>query len=150
MAPRFMLVLGHELHGQLAPAWPGAGRADRPRGVDGQWVAWRLLGSNHRELARSAGTYATADEACAAVRRVCEHIDDAVVTSVATSGRWDWQLSVDGELLAVASRLYQRPRECAYNLGVTVAAIRVATTADVAPRILRAPGSDEALEMDNA
>lgn len=151
MAARFLLVLGHELRGQLAPAWPGAGRDDRPGVGDGPWVAWRLLGSNHRELARSARIYDTTDAACAAIALLRARLDDAAVTTVISRGRWDWQLAIDGEPFAVASRPYQRPRECAYNLDVTVAAIRAAAVIDVKPRVPHpAAPADESSEMDHA
>ena len=110
----------------MAPAWPGGGRANSLAAADGDWVAWRLVAGNHRELARSAAVYPTAGEASVASARLRGDVDAATATTVMTAGLWDWQLSVDGQVLAVAGRLYQRPRECRYSLMVTIRAIRAA------------------------
>ena len=134
MLPRFFLVLGHQVRGQMVPAWPGGGRGQRSVGFDGDWVAWRLVGSNHRELARSAAAFTDAAAARAAVAVVQARIDAAVAGTEAVCGRWGWQLSIEGVVVAVSSRLYQRTRECSDSLATALAAFTVAELRDVVPR----------------
>lgn len=134
MLPRFLLVLGHQTRGQMLPAWPGGGRQNRLSALDGDWVAWRVVGSNHRELARSALVFADATAAGQGIALVQSGVDRAVVGIETVRGRWAWQLSIDGAAVAVSSRLYQRARECSDSLATAVAAFRVAELRDVVPR----------------
>jgi hypothetical protein len=41
--------------------------------------------------------------------------------SEAATGRWTWQLRLDGEPVAIAGRAYLRLRECQYNLAQFIA-----------------------------
>ena len=82
------------------------------------WFAWRLVGANNREIARSARTflsfgacYAAAD----ALRTRKGHFVD-VVRHDDDRNQWAWHLRVDGIAEAASSRLYQRHRECLFNL----------------------------------
>ena len=142
-------MLGHQVRGRLAPSWPGGGRDDRPADNDGAWVAWRLVGSNHRELARSATVLPTTVAAGDAVALLRAGVARAAATTEAVRGLWTWQLSIDDVPVAVASRLYQRPRECAYNLAAALAAIPIADLADALPRQPRA-ASGESTVVDPA
>lgn len=126
MVPRFLLVLGHQLRGQMAPPWPGAGRDPSLAPADGGWVAWRLVGSNNRELARSAQVFSTTEAARAGARELRGEVECATVMTEATHGLWVWQLSLAEVPVAVASRLYQRPRECSYSVAAALAAIKIA------------------------
>jgi len=135
--PRFFLVLGHQKRGQMMPAWPGAGRVDRPAAVDGEWVAWRVVGSNHREIGRSAGVFESADAARADIASLRGSIEHAIASTDAVRGRWGWQLHIDGVPVVVSSRLYQRARDCADSLATAVAGIKVAELRDVVPRLRR-------------
>ena len=130
MLPRFFLVLGHQLRGQMLPSWPGGGRIERPAAGDGEWVAWRLVGSNHREIARSAGVFRDAAAAREAIITVRTGVERATAGTDAVRGLWAWQLSIDGAPVAVSSRPYQRYRDCADSLATAVAAIKVAQLRD--------------------
>ena len=137
MRPRFFLVLGHQVRGQLTPRWPGGGRADQARSVDGEWVAWRLVGSNHRELGRSAAVFDTADAAREGIAAVRSGIEDAVAITEALRRMWGWQLHVGGVPAVVSSRLYQRARDCADSLATAMDSIKVAELRDAVPRLRR-------------
>ena len=121
-----------------------------PATHDGGWVAWRLVGSNHRELARSAGVFPTAPAAQEGIRLLCNGVERALAVTEAARGLWAWQLSIDEAAVAVASRLYQRPRECAYNLAAALAAIRIADLADLRPMVSGARQREGTAEMHRA
>ncbi|MEU3980952.1 hypothetical protein AB0F77_12665 [Streptomyces sp. NPDC026672] len=103
------------------------GAGQRPRGDD-QAIGWRLVGSNHRELGRSAETFDGFAECRAAVLRLRRRIADVkVLLSAAESvGGWSWALEMDDRTVAVAGRRYQRQRDCQYNLGQFLNAVPVA------------------------
>ncbi|MET9729545.1 hypothetical protein ABZZ79_02435 [Streptomyces sp. NPDC006458] len=105
------------------------GAQRRPAGAaEGGCVGWRLVGSNHRELGRSAEMYAGFAECRAALLRLRERIGDArvLLTTTESAGGWSWRLEIDGRAAAVAGRPYQRQRDCQYNLGQFVNAVPVA------------------------
>lgn len=80
--------------------------------LDGRWT-WRLLGSNHRELARGWRTFATREEAVAdalAVGRVAR--TSQMEVSIAADTSWRWVLFADGEPRAASSVHYGRRLEC--------------------------------------
>jgi hypothetical protein len=96
-------------------------------------VSWRLLGGNNRELGRSAQVFGGL-EAChlsalAIQRRVGAATPE--LRSEAATGRWTWQLRLDGEPVAVAGRAYLRLRECQYNLAQFIAFAPAAGVAHV-------------------
>lgn len=81
-------------------------------GIAGVW-SWRLLGSNHRELARAVGTFATqalAVEDALAVGRSARTASIEASVDVDTS--WRWVLLVDGEPRAASTTPYARRLEC--------------------------------------
>jgi len=121
----------------MVPAWPGGGRVGRPAVVDGQWVAWRVVGSNHREIARSAGVFGDAAAAQEAIAVVRAGIERATASTEPVRGSWAWQLSINGTPVAVSSRLYQRPRDCTDSLETALAGIKVAQLRDTIPRLRR-------------
>jgi len=137
MLPRFFLVAGHQLGGRMLPAWPGGGRGSRPAPFDGQWVAWRIVGSNHRELARSPVVYPDAAAAQLAIASVQAGVERATGGTETVNGRWAWQLFIDGEPVAVSSRFYQRPRECVDSLATAVTAFKIGQLRDVRPGLRR-------------
>ena len=100
--PRFQLVPGARLAGAV--------------GTGG--VGWRLLGSNNRELGRSALAYTDADSAHDSIRRVRAIAADGVAHIVHSqeSGLWAWQLGDVGVLVANSGRGFRHERECRYNL----------------------------------
>jgi hypothetical protein len=100
--PRFQLVPGARLSGV----------------VGGGGVGWRLLGSNNRELGRSALSYADAEAALAAIGRVrvlATH-GEAHIVHDPSSGHWAWHLEDGGPLVANSGRGFRHERECRYNL----------------------------------
>lgn len=137
LLPRFFLVLGNQTRGQMVPPWPGGGRPNCPASATGEWVAWRVVGSNHREIARSAAVFADAEAARAAIAAVRGGIERATAGTDAVRGRWGWQLHIDGAVVAVSSRLYQRSHDCADSLATAIAAVKVAELRDVVPRLGR-------------
>jgi hypothetical protein len=133
--PRFLLVLGHQIGGRFAPPWPGLGRTVAELPADGAWVAWRLLGSNHREVARSASVFPDVTACLAAIGIVRDALA-AHTTQLrieAVGGLWSWVLTIDDVASAVASRPYQRQRECDYNCHVFLAAAPAAVLVVSAP-----------------
>ena len=100
--PRFQLVPG----GRLVGSTGGGG------------VGWRLLGSNNRELGRSALSYVDAESALQAVSRVRELADSGEAHILHHRGTtlWAWHLEDDGVLVANSGRGFRYERECRYNL----------------------------------
>ncbi len=100
--PRFQLVPGARLVGAVG---------------DGG-VGWRLLGSNNRELGRSAVSYPDAEAALHAVGRVRELAPDGEAHILHHRGTtsWAWHLEEDGVLVANSGRGFRYERECRHNL----------------------------------
>ncbi|MFG2129176.1 hypothetical protein ACGFNV_15440 [Streptomyces sp. NPDC048751] len=107
-----------------------------------QSVGWRLVGSNHRELGRSAESFAGFPECRAAVLRLRERIGDAkiLLTTTEAAGGWSWRLEIDGQAAAVAGRLYQRQRDCQFNFGQFLKAVPVAELTEPTPPWPRGAG----------
>ncbi len=114
--PRFQLVAGARLSGA----------------ADGDGVGWRLLGSNNRELGRSAVSYADAETALAALGRIRELAvsGQAHIAHHTGSGHWEWHLEDEGELVANSGRGFRHERECRYNLEQFRFAAPAAPTSD--------------------
>ncbi|GGJ12731.1 hypothetical protein [Streptomyces brasiliensis] len=117
------------------------GAGQRP-GRGEQAVGWRLVGSNHRELGRSAESFDGFAECRAAVLRLRERIADAkaLLSTTESAGGWSWRLEIDGRAAAVAGRPYQRQRDCQYNLGQFLNAVPVADLAEPTPARPREAG----------
>jgi uncharacterized protein YegP (UPF0339 family) len=81
-------------------------------GLEGRWT-WRLLGSNHRELARAWGSFDTQEQA-AADALVVGHAaaTGTMEISVSADTSWRWILFVDGQPRAASSVHYARRLEC--------------------------------------
>jgi hypothetical protein len=122
--PRFLLVSGGS---------PVRGRTlSRADGASAQetWYAWRLLGSNNRELGRSSAVYAdppacfrSAEALQAGVSRA-----EPVAAVNQKTGLWVWRLDLEGTPAAVAARSYKRRRECLYSLERFLATAPLART----------------------
>lgn len=112
--PRFLFVSGVKAIGADSDGVP----LSRLTGV-----SWRLLGGNNRELGRSAQVFAALDDCEQAALDVQRRVADATpeLRAEPGTGRWTWQLRLDGEPVAVAGRAYLRLRECHYNLAQFVA-----------------------------
>jgi hypothetical protein len=79
----------------------------------GEAWAWRLLGSNHRELARGCRTFPTMEQAAADALAVGQAAATAPMEiSVGHDTSWHWVLTVDGEPRAASSGHYARRLEC--------------------------------------
>lgn len=143
--PRFVLVLGYRVGDRLTPPWPGAGRPLDGAIAARSWVAWRLLGSNHRELARSASVFADVAACNASISQLRSGLEQgaATVSVEAVERMWGWVVRVDAGALAVASRLYLRQRECEYSCQVFLGA---AGHADL-PTTPPAPRNGSAIEV---
>ena len=95
---------------------PGLASDQRIVNLDG-WCAWRLVGANNREVARSAQTFPTFHECYQAARSVQRHLD-AAATTVRHDDHlnlWAWRAEIDGVAVATSGRMYQRHRECQSN-----------------------------------
>ncbi|MER6123388.1 hypothetical protein ABT173_12095 [Streptomyces sp. NPDC001795] len=125
------------------------GTQRRP-GESEEQVGWRLIGSNHRELGRSAELFTGFAECRAAVLRLRERIADAKVllTTSEGAGGWSWRLEIDGRAVAVAGRLYQRQRDCQYNLAQFLNAAPVAELTE--PTLHSRSGDDRGGVHDRA
>ncbi|MGI5137502.1 MULTISPECIES: hypothetical protein [unclassified Streptomyces] len=115
-------------------------------------VGWRLIGSNHRELGRSAETFAGFEECRAAVQRLRERIADArmLLTTSEGAGGWSWRLEIDGQAVAVAGRPYQRQRDCQYNVGQFLNAVPVAELTEPTAHAPRGTGGSRPHESGQA
>jgi hypothetical protein len=116
---RFLFVTGRLIDGSPTPHWPVVGRAfSGAPGLDGSWVAWRVSGTNNRELGRSAEVYEDVVSCYESALYLQHNIErtTAIVAADHHSGLWVWQLDLDGHAVAVAGRPYQRHREARHSL----------------------------------
>src|SRR5689334_8064999 len=75
--------------------------------------AWRLLGANHRELARSAVRFGSWQEASADAAATAAHAGTATIdVALAADATWHWTMTVDGEPRAASAMGYARRLEC--------------------------------------
>lgn len=100
--PRFQLIPGARL----------------PGGEASGGVAWRLLGTNNRELGRAASSSVDADLAIQAIERVRTLAVDGVghIVHEPQSGLWTWSLEDGERRVATSGRGFRHERECRYNL----------------------------------
>jgi hypothetical protein len=109
---------------------PGLEPEQREINLDG-WCAWRLVGANNREIARSAKTFPTFHECYQAARHVQQRLALAVtaVRHDDALNLWAWRVQLDGVPVATSGRLYQRHRECQSNVAQFLALMPLAATA---------------------
>lgn len=75
-------------------------------------AGWRLIGNNHRELARGPRTHPT-EQAFDVVRSIAGRSADITIRLVSTGrGTWQWRAVVDDVDVAVAPRTFSRRRDC--------------------------------------
>jgi len=93
-----------------------------------RWIAWRLLAGNGWEIARSAHVFPDRRTCCAAVVALTGVIDRAEWTTTrgVRPDAWSWEMALDGELVAVASRFYKLQRECESAVRTFLAVLPVA------------------------
>jgi hypothetical protein len=136
-APRFLFVAGTRPAQDSWFRWPDPlGLRTELVGPDGSWFGWRLAAANNRELGRSASVFADLGSCRLAVARLSSSIDSTVPATTIddVTGLRAWQLSLDGELVAVSARRYHRQRECLYSLANFLEAVRIARVASTNPR----------------
>jgi len=109
---------------------PGLATDQRMMNLDG-WCAWRLVGANNREVARSARTFLTFHECYQAARQVQHRLDAAALTVRHDDvlNLWAWRAEIDGFAVATSGRMYQRHRECQSNAAQFLALMPLAATA---------------------
>ncbi len=155
---RFMLVTGTETDRGLGARWhvlAGGSAADfgwddlADRGVPGAWVAWRLLGANNRELGRSPRVFADASAARQAMVELVARRAEVVptVSSSRSTGLWSWRVDLGADGVAVASRTYQRRRDCQYNLTQFQGALPLATLLPLAMLVPLVPAPRRSLSV---
>jgi hypothetical protein len=95
---------------------PGLASDQRMINLDG-WCAWRLVGANNREVARSARTFPTFHECYQAARQLQHRLSVATTTVRHDDvlNLWAWRAEIDGVAVATSGRMYQRHRECQSN-----------------------------------
>jgi hypothetical protein len=107
-------------------SWPGDWCTDQaPATATHSWSAWRLLGANNRELARSFTTYPD-PESCAAAIRYLQSASDRLVPAFLPGlrlGRWYWQTAVNEVPLAASARSFGLRRDCEQNLAQFLVAV---------------------------
>jgi hypothetical protein len=109
---------------------PGLASDQRMINLDG-WCAWRLVGANNREVARSARTFPTFHECYQAARQVQRRLDLAALTVRHDDvvNLWAWRAEMDGVAVATSGRMYQRHRECQSNAAQFFELMPLAATA---------------------
>ena len=130
--PRFLFIERSSRNPAWVPGWPGAWA----QGEDGQpapstWSAWRLIGSNNRELGRSFSVFANlpaCHRSLGRMRAGAARLEPSVAIDPETS-TWGWRLALDDHAVAASGRSYRRHRECLYNLDKFLAALPVAVLA---------------------
>ena len=129
MPARFQFVPGAASSESSVQRWPTEWVAAMPTGLGWSFArqisgtstmpsAWRLVGSNNRELGRSAHVYPNLAACKAAVTFLQAHIDEAesLLATNHDTGLWLWRLNIGDQWMAAAGRSYQRRRECLYNV----------------------------------
>jgi hypothetical protein len=128
-AGRLLFVTSDRVDSWALPGLPRATTPDSHAPLE--WCAWRLIGGNNREVARGAGTHPDFYECYETVRRVQQNLGRAVslIRRSDAEGLWAWRIMLDGRLEAGSGRLYQRHRECEFNLRQFLALMPHAATA---------------------
>lgn len=134
--PRFLFVSDLDVRRSSAFVWPGSQALSRVG-----WVAWRLLAANNRELGRGYGVHRDHPACRRAILQLQRDIDRVdAVPRADTSGRWIWQASVRGLVVAVSARPYLREREAWSNLSQFVNAVPIAPVTEAVRPLTRRSG----------
>jgi hypothetical protein len=76
--------------------------------------SWRLLGSNHRELARAASRFSSLEEAASDAATTAAQAKDATIEiALCPDATWHWVMTVEGAYRAASAVGYARRLECA-------------------------------------
>ena len=88
MPPRFMFVSRRGTGAPLSPPWPGAWTLDdQGNPPPATWTAWRLVGSNNRELGRSFSVFRGLDSCLTALDRFRDSAPERSSRHLARSAR---------------------------------------------------------------
>ena len=103
-------------------------------------ITWMLASSNSRPLGRAVRWYHDMGECLSDVDALRAAVDRLrVVISAVNSGRnWQWRIELDGNPVAIASRVYIRQYECEYNMRRFLEALPVANIPSTVRSINRA------------
>ncbi len=105
--PRFQVVRATRHVHLPVPREQGSDAGVNPPRVSG--FVWRFMSANNRSLARSAQTCSDVESCLVAIRVLQEGQPNAVGEIFRNgSGQWVWRVCLDGQVVAVASRTYQR------------------------------------------
>jgi hypothetical protein len=81
----------------------------RFRIIERDIISWRLLATNNRDLGRAPQGYPDAETCRAAIGRLRDQVGQAEPVTVRRGPTsWGWRLMVGDQVVAVASREYQR------------------------------------------
>jgi hypothetical protein len=125
---RFAIVRGAAGIFNAPRVWPRSDRAEALPPPEVEWFAWRLLGANNRELARSAVVFTTVRDLLADVAALPTWATADALTYDRHPRRWGWTLirGDDRAAVAVSSRLYDLERECRFAAGLFLDAAHTA------------------------
>jgi hypothetical protein len=119
-------------------SWPGDWCTHQePAAATSSWSAWRLLGANNRELARSFATYPDAASCSTAIKYLqsaASHLVPVFLPGLRL-GRWYWQTAVNDVPLAASARSFALRRDCAQNLEQFLAAASTGVVTISAPTL---------------
>ncbi|HYN75105.1 MAG TPA: hypothetical protein VEV13_02820 [Candidatus Limnocylindria bacterium] len=144
MPPRFTFVTRRTFVPHSAPVWPGAWTLSSDGAAPkGGWTAWRLIGSNNRELGRSFSVFDDAEQCLAALERFRASAQSGVplVSADPRNGSWGWRFDLGNRPAAASGRSYRRQRECVYNLEKFTEALVTAVVSAPAVAHLKADAS---------
>jgi hypothetical protein len=111
----------------------------RPTGWDDAMV-WRLLGTNNRELGRSADQFDTVDACLRGIEAARALIGDTAqpriyfTTDEGAGYSWWWTVEQAGSSVITAARTFSRQRDCLTNFDQFKANALVAAVTDATPR----------------
>lgn len=93
-------------------------------------LSWRLLATNNRDLGRAPGAYPDAEACRVAIRELQAAVGRAEPVTVRSGpSSWGWRLMIGDQVVAVASRLYQRRIQAEQAAGVVLGLIPAAELA---------------------
>ena len=130
---------------------PGIAPTDAESPVPLSWSAWRLIGGNNREIARSARVFDNFIGCYQAVRDVQCAVTEGrgAARLVNADGMWAWRYEVDGVAEVTSGRRYLRQRECSANIQAFLDLVALATTPyDSAFGVRQDPVSIDAVSME--
>jgi hypothetical protein len=81
--------------------------------VGHEFLMWRLISANGRELGRGTGSYADPDSSWVAIRELAGRLNDGQLRVMGADGRsWRWELLLDDEVVVAGSRTFDRRLRC--------------------------------------